>query len=104
MQDPPVDRLLDRHAIGFLLVGRKMLGHRDDPLGLHSLDLRDRHRACEIGIFAEVLEIASQNRDPSHVDARGFEHVQRKVVGLGADHVAEFAGDRGVEGRRKGNG
>jgi hypothetical protein len=35
---------------------------------------------------------------------RRFEHVQRKVVGLGADHVAECAGDSGVEGRREGNG
>ena len=81
-----------------------MLGHRDDALGLDSFDLRDRHRAREVGIFAEVLEIAPQDRDPGHVHARRFEHVQRKIVGLIADHVAEFAGDSGVEGRREGNG
>ena len=76
VQDPPVDgRLQQSHAIRFLLVGREMLGHRDDPLGLDSLDLCDRHRAREVGIFAEVLEIAPQDGEPGHVDARRFEHV-----------------------------
>jgi hypothetical protein len=81
-----------------------MLGHRDHPLGLDRLGLCDRHRSGEKGVFAEVLEVAPENRDPGHVHAGRFEHVQSKIVGLGADHVAEFAGDSGVEGRCESNG
>ena len=81
-----------------------MLGHRDDSLGLGSFDFCDRHRAGEIGIFAEVFEIAPEDWDPGHVHAGRFEHVQRKIVGFGADYVAKFAGDSRIERCRKGNG
>jgi hypothetical protein len=38
-----IDARLQLHAIGLLLVGREVLRHGDDALGLHGLDLVDRH-------------------------------------------------------------
>ena len=89
VQYPPVDRLLDRHAVRFLLISCEMLGHRDDALGLDSFDFCDSHRAGQVGIFAEVLEIAPEDGDAGHVHTGRFEHVQREIIGLGAYHVAE---------------
>ena len=99
MQNPRGNRRLQPvHPIRFLLIRSEVLHHGDDALPLHGLDLVDRHRPRQVRVFAEVLEVASQQRIARQVDARSLEDVEGEVVGFRANDLTEEASHRRIEG------
>ena len=98
-QDLIVDRGLDRHPVGFLLIRSIMLGHGNQTAGLNGLCFCHGHGAAKERVFAEIFKVAAEDRQARKVYSGRFENMQAKIVHFGRDHFAIKCGDVRIERR-----
>mmetsp|Transcript_24754 Transcript_24754/g.74957 ORF Transcript_24754/g.74957 Transcript_24754/m.74957 type:complete len:559 (-) Transcript_24754:259-1935(-) len=83
-----VDLRVDRHAVGLLVVGRKVLDRRAHPLTLHALDKTRRKLAREQRVLGKVLEVPAAERVALDVDARAEQHAHAQREALAPERLA----------------
>src|SRR5207248_7582604 len=98
-QRPLVDDLVDRLAVGLLVVRGEVLDLGEYPLLLDRLHLGDGQSAGQVRILAEVLEVAPVAGYPGDVHAGRLDEVLAAVGDLLAGDRPEAGGRRGVPGR-----
>ena len=57
-------------AAPLLVVEREVLNRSNDALVLDALNITERCFACQIGVFSEILKIASVHGSPVDIDTR----------------------------------
>ena len=104
-----VDDRIDHHAVGLLVVDRKVLQRGAHPLALHAVDPGDRQLAGEQRILGEVLEVAAGGRVALQVDRRAEHHSDAFCHRLASDRPPHLrhqlrvpGGGQGAAGRETG--
>ena len=94
-----IDLGADGLALGLLVVHREVLDRGDDTLALYALDVSHGHARGELGILAEVFEVAAVERRANDVDRGSEEHVLAVRLRLARDGRADPRRELGSEGR-----
>ncbi len=67
-------------------VHREVLHRRDDAIALDPGDRAPRQQAAQVGVFADVFEVAAATRIADQIDPAGQHHAESLGARLGADH------------------
>lgn len=82
----------------------EVLRHGDHVVRLDRAGDLHAHHAGQVGVLAEVLEVASGGHRAVQAQPRPLQHVLAQVHALAADEVAVVPGELRVEGRRHPDG
>ena len=87
------------HAVGFLIVGRKVLDAGTYIVLLHTGDIGSSSLTSHHGIFRVVLEVTTAQWVTHDVQGRGQQHVGTILFDLLADGLSHLLDELGVPGR-----
>ena len=102
LQGTFVDDAVDGVAIIFLIVGGVVLDGGDDALFGAGFGPAGGDDAGEIGVFAEVFEVAAVDGDAADIEAGSELEVGAAGAGFEADGLAVGGGEGGVPGGGEG--
>ena len=103
-QGPLVHNRVGGHAAQLLVVGGKMLGAGGDAVFLDAADIGGGHLAGEVGVFREILKVASAQRAALGVQSGAQHHRHILCGGLGAQRTADLLAQGGVPAAGHGAG
>ena len=92
------------HPGSLLVIGRVVLDGSADVMALHAVDIGCRHFACQIRVFAHVLEVSAAQRAPLDADRRPQYHGKILRLAFLSNHIAHTVNQIPVKGGGRGAG